>query len=208
MNILSKPNLFFTSDYHIYHENILKLGKGRPFSSTEEMHAAIADRHNAVVRPGDKVYNLGDFALKCTWEQAYAFRQRLVGDQHFLFGNHDHVAWDMIQNKPDCFTWAKGDPDSGGMYTLKLKGYGLDIPKITLCHYAMRTFPSSFHPSWNLYGHSHGMLPEMAQWLAFDVGVDCWDYTPVSIEQVAQKMKTLVPAYESWKATLPEGRVE
>lgn len=206
-HLLSKPNIFFTSDYHIYHENILRLGKGRPFSSVEEMHAAIADRHNAVVRPGDLVFNLGDFALKCKWEQAYSFRQRLVGQQHFLFGNHDNVAWEMIRNKPDCFVWAKGDPDSGGMYTFKPKGYG-DIPKITICHYALRTYPGSYKPSWALYGHSHGMLAEMPQWMAFDVGVDCWDYAPVSIEQVAQKMKTFVPAWEKFKATLPEGIVE
>lgn len=205
-NILSHPNIFFTSDYHIGHANILKLGAGRPFANTEEMAAAIADRHNAVVRPGDLVYNLGDFALKIKWEQAYSFRQRLVGQQHFLFGNHDNVAWEMIQNKPDCFVWAKGDPDSGGMYTFKPKGY--DLPKITLCHYAMRTFPSSFHPGLNLYGHSHGMLDEQAPWIGFDVGVDCWDFTPVSIEQVAQKIKAKMPAYEAWRATLPEGRVE
>jgi calcineurin-like phosphoesterase family protein len=207
MNIISKPNVWFTSDYHIYHENILKLGKGRPFASTEEMHAAIADRHNAVVRPGDRVFNLGDFALKCKWEQAYAFRQRLMGQQHFLFGNHDNVAWDMIRNVPNCFVWAKGDPDSPGAYVLRLKGYG-DIPKITIGHFAARTFTSSHKGSWNLYGHSHNQLPEEPRWLAFDVGVDCWDYRPVSIEEVAQKMKSKISAWEKWRATLPEGRME
>lgn len=206
MNILTKPNIFFTSDYHLFHENILKLGKGRPFASTEEMHAAIADRHNAVVRQGDRVFNLGDFALKCKWEQAYAFRQRLIGQQHFLFGNHDNVAWDMIRNVPGCFVWAKGDPDSPGAYVLRLKGY--DVPKITIGHFAMRTFTSSHKGSWNLYGHSHNQLPEEPRWLGFDVGVDCWNYAPVSIEEVAQKMKTIIPAWEKWKATLSQGRME
>lgn len=207
MHYLSKPNLWFTSDYHIYHANILRMGKGRSFSCVEEMHTVLADRHNAVVRPGDKVFNLGDFALKCTWEQAYAFRKRLVGDQHFLFGNHDHVAFDMINHVPNCFVWVRGDPDSGGMWTFKPKGYG-DLPKITLCHYAMRTWPGSGKPNWNLYGHSHGMLPEEPKWLAFDVGVDCWNFTPVSIEQVVQKMKALMPQWEQFKATLTEGRIE
>ena len=206
MNVLTKPNIFFTSDYHIYHQNILKLGKGRPFATVEEMHAAIADRHNAVVRPGDRVFNFGDFALKCTWEQAYAFRKRLVGAQHFLFGNHDNVAWEMIQHVPDCFIWYKGDPDSPGSYVLRLKGY--DVPKINIGHFAMRTFTSSHKGSWNLYGHSHNQLPEEDRWLAFDCGVDCWDFTPVSIEQVAQKMKSKQVAYEAWRATLPEGRME
>src|SRR5208282_5072488 len=200
MNILTKPNLWFTSDYHIGHHNILTLGKGRPFASVEAMHAAIADRHNAVVRPGDIVYNLGDFALKCTWEQAYAFRKRLVGQQHFLFGNHGNVAWDMIRHVPNCFVWAKGDPDSPGSYVLRLKGYG--VPKITLCHFAMRTFTSSHKGSWSLYGHSHNQLPEEPNLLAFDCGVDCWDFTPVSIEQVARKMKAKMPAWEAWKANL------
>jgi len=170
------------------------------------MHAAIADRHNAVVRPGDRVFNLGDFALKCSWQQAYAFRQRLMGQQHFLFGNHDNVAWDMIRNVPDCFVWAKGDPDSPGSYVLRLKGY--DVPKIQIGHFAALTWTSSHKGSWNLYGHSHNQLPEEPRRLAFDVGVDCWDYAPISIEEVAQKMKTIIPAWEKWKATLPEGRME
>jgi hypothetical protein len=42
------------------------------------------------------------------------------------------------------------------MYTFKPKGYG-DIPKITMAHYAMRTWPGSGKPV-ELYGHSHGML--------------------------------------------------
>src|SRR5271157_5209324 len=128
MNILTKPNVWFTSDYHIYHAKILLLGKGRPFANVEEMHAAIADRYNEVVRPGDRVFNHGDFALKCTWEQAYAFRRRLVGQQHFLFGNHDNVMAELLRNVPDCFVWAKGDPDSPGAHVLRLKGYG-DVPK-------------------------------------------------------------------------------
>jgi calcineurin-like phosphoesterase family protein len=206
MNYLSKPNIFFTSDYHLYHEKILILGKGRPFANVEEMNAAIADRHNAVVRPGDLVFNLGDYALKCQWLDAYRQRERYVGQQHFLFGNHDKIAAEMIRNRPDCFVWAKGDPDSPGSYVLRLKGY--DVPKIQIGHFAARTWTSSHKASWNLYGHSHNQLPEEPRWLGFDVGVDAWDYTPVSIEQVAQKMKRLMPAYEAWRAALPEGRME
>jgi hypothetical protein len=40
------------------------------------------------------------------------------------------------------------------------------------------------------------------------VGVDCWDFAPVSIEEVRKKMQSKMPAWEAWKATLPEGRVE
>jgi calcineurin-like phosphoesterase family protein len=208
MHYISRPNVFFTSDYHLYHERILMLGKGRPFSCVEEMHAAIVDRHNAVVRPGDKVYNLGDFALRCTPDMAYAQRQRLMGEQYFFFGNHDKIAWEMIREHPDCFIKYWGDPDSPGSHVLRLKGYGDIAQKITIGHFKQHTFTGSHKGNWNLYGHSHGQLPEEARWLSFDVGVDCWDFTPVSIEQVAQKMKSMIPAWEKWRATLPEGRME
>lgn len=194
MNIISKPNIFFTSDFHLFHQNILKLGKGRPFETVDDMHAAIADRHNAVVRPGDIVYNLGDYALKTQWEAAYRFRQRLLGNHYFIIGNHDSVAKAMIQNAPDCFVWARY------FETLRLKGYG--VPSITICHFALRTWPNSHRGSWQLYGHSHSHLPELDNLLAFDVGVDCWDFTPVSIEQVTRKMKSKMPAWEASRALL------
>jgi calcineurin-like phosphoesterase family protein len=204
LNLL--PNVFFTSDYHAFHKKILQLGKGRPFASLEEHNSALADRHNAVVKPDDIVYNLGDYALSCQWDQAYKFRQRFVGIQHFLWGNHDrkpfgHVAEDMINAVPGCFASVK-DID-----ILDLSKYGVRYP-VTIGHFAMRTYTKSHRGAWNLYGHSHGQLPEEQRWLAFDVGVDAWDWSPVSIEQVAQKMKAKMPAYEAWRATLPAGRME
>jgi calcineurin-like phosphoesterase family protein len=42
------------------------------------------------------------------------------------------------------------------------------------------------HGAWHLYGHSHGALPPYGK--SFDVGVDCWNYKPVSFEQVQEKM--------------------
>ena len=205
-NINLLPNVFFTSDYHAFHKKILILGKGRPFASLDEHNSALVDRHNAVVRPGDKVHNLGDFAMSCGWEDAYRFRQRLMGDQHYYWGNHDKpptgkVAWEMINNHPDCFVSVK-DVD-----ILDLSAYGVKYP-VSIGHFAMRTWTKSHKGAWNLYGHSHNQLPEAQNWLAFDVGVDCWDFRPVSIEEVAQKMKAKMPAYEAWRATLPEGRME
>lgn len=194
-------NLWFTSDYHIGHWNILKLGKGRPFSCLDEMHAAIADRHNAIVRPGDLVYNLGDFGLKVKWDELLRFRRRLTGNIYFVKGNHDSVTKEMFRRAPDAFVWVKE------LETIKPKIDG--IPPITLCHYALRTWPGSNKEHWQLYGHSHGMLPELPNLLAFDVGVDCWNFTPISIEQVQQKMKSKMPTWEAYRESLKNsGRAE
>ena len=205
-NINLLPNVFFTSDYHAFHKKILILGKGRPFASLDEHNSALVDRHNAVVRPGDLVYNLGDWAMSCGWEDAWRFRQRLLGQQHFTWGNHDRpptgkVAYEMSLHHPEAFVWWK-DSD-----ILDLQAYGVKYP-VSIGHFAMRTWTKSHKGAWNLYGHSHNQLPEESRWLAFDVGVDCWDFRPVSIEEVAQKMKAKMPAYEAWRATLPEGRME
>jgi calcineurin-like phosphoesterase family protein len=192
--------IWYTSDYHIGHWNILKLGKGRPFSCLDEMHAKIADNHNSVVRPGDLVYNLGDFGLKIQWEELLRFRRRLIGNQYFLFGNHDTVTKEMIRHEPDVFVWAR-DLD-----TIRPKIDG--IPPITMCHYAMRVWPGSHKGHWHLYGHSHSNLPENHS-LSFDVGVDCWDFYPVSLDQVAAKMKQKMPAWEAYRNSLKgTGRVE
>jgi calcineurin-like phosphoesterase family protein len=39
-----------------------------------------------------------------------------------------------------------------------------------------------------LYGHSHGELPENDS-LSFDVGVDCNNYAPVSLDEVNERME-------------------
>ena|SRR5208337_2966854 len=193
--------VWFTADYHIGHWNILKLGKGRPFSCLDEMHNRIADNHNSVVRPGDLVYYLGDAGLKLPWEELLRFFRRLNGNFYFLEGNHDSVAQEMYKHTPDIFVWMRG------LETIRPKIDG--IPPITLCHYAMRTWPGSHKGHWQLYGHSHGMLPEIPHMLAFDVGVDCWDFTPVSLDQVKAKMAKKMPAFEEYKAALRgSGRAE
>lgn len=194
-------NTWFTSDYHIGHWNILKLGKGRPFSCLDEMHAAIADRHNDVVRPGDLVYNLGDFGLKIKWDELLRFRRRLMGNIYFVKGNHDSVTEEMFRHAPDAFVWMRD------LETIKPKIEG--VPPITLCHYAMRTWPGSHKGHYMLYGHSHGMLPEDSRLLSFDVGVDCWNFAPVSVEQVKKKIGEKMPAWLEYKESLRStGRAE
>lgn len=222
-------NIWFTSDYHAFHKSpcppkpdpkredewrlckectrlhepkgsILTLGRGRPFASIEEHNEALVERHNAVVRPGDLVYYLGDFALKTSWEKALSFRRRLMGNFYFIKGNHDSIAEEMYRRDPTCFVWMRD------LETIKPKIDG--IPPITLCHYAMRVWPGSFKGRWHLYGHSHSNLPENHT-LSFDVGVDAWGFAPVSIEQVAEKMKSKMPAWLEYKESLKgTGRVE
>ncbi len=55
-------NIFFTSDTHFGHKDIIDYYK-RPYASVEEMDAALEKNWNETVKPNDKVYHLGDFAF-------------------------------------------------------------------------------------------------------------------------------------------------
>jgi hypothetical protein len=71
--------VWFTSDTHFGHTNVIKYS-GRPFADVNEMNEKLVLNWNAIVKPGDVVYHLGDFAL-CDAERATAQlrqRQRLL----------------------------------------------------------------------------------------------------------------------------------
>jgi calcineurin-like phosphoesterase family protein len=64
--------------------------------------------------------------------------------------------------------------------------------KLVLCHYALRSRPGSRRGAVHLYGHSHGTLPGNGQ--SLDVGVDCWDFRPVSLSQIREVLEREPPA--------------
>jgi calcineurin-like phosphoesterase family protein len=166
---------FFTSDTHFGHANIIKYCK-RPFSSTEEMDNALIHNWNSVVGPEDTVYHLGDFAVG--GGPAAPYLRRLNGKIQFCLGNHDKRLM-------------RSYLDSGWEFDIPhLREVTVDKQEIILCHYAMKVWNGSHKGHWQLYGHSHGTLPDDPTTLSCDVGVDCWNYFPVSMEQLRDKMKT------------------
>lgn len=168
-------DLFFTSDEHHGHANIIKFCN-RPFSNISECTEAIIDRHNSVVKPGSRVYHLGDiFWRTVSLKWALDIFHALNGQHYFIYGNHDEVMEKNILLR-EKFVWCKD------LAQIEYKDQ-----KIVLCHYAMRTWRNSHRGAWQLYGHTHGQMPENNS-LSFDVGVDAWDFTPVSFEQVKIKM--------------------
>jgi len=51
-----------------------------------------------------------------------------------------------------------------------------------LCHYAFRTWNGMSKGALNLHGHSHGRLKPAPRQV--DVGVDVWDFRPVTVAQL------------------------
>lgn len=80
--------IFFTSDLHFGHENVIGFDN-RPFSSVEEMDAELIKRWNEKVSAGDLVYVLGDFIWKTRNNDAPALLNSLNGQKYLIKGNHD-----------------------------------------------------------------------------------------------------------------------
>jgi len=161
-------NIWLTSDQHYNHAHVIRYCN-RPFDSVKEMNEALITYHNELVRPGDLCYNLGDFAFKTP----EVYLKKLNGSHCLVKGNHD----DLKKCQKAGFAWVKDV-------------YGLKVDKkyyFWLSHYAHRTWNKSHHGSFHCYGHSHGDLPEFGR--SCDVGVDAWNYRPVNLEQIIEKLK-------------------
>lgn len=86
------PNVFLISDTHFRHKNICSFftddgSKMRPWDNVEEMDQTMADNWNSVVKPTDKVYHLGDVAIKN--RRDLEILNQLHGKKVLIKGNHD-----------------------------------------------------------------------------------------------------------------------
>lgn len=158
--------VFFTSDTHFGHAGAL--GRfARPFASVAGMDAAMAARWNAAVGADDDVWHLGDFALGRTAEAMAALLRRLNGRKHLVAGNNDGPATRALAEWASVQDYAE---------------IAADGVRLVLCHYAFRTWNGMYKGAWNLHGHSHGQLGRMAR--QADVGVDVWDFRPVTFAAI------------------------
>ncbi len=82
-----KNRVFFTSDTHFNHANIIKFCN-RPFKNVDEMNEALITNWNKVVSADDYVFHLGDFCLGGSAEWTKAL-DCLNGKIFLILGNHD-----------------------------------------------------------------------------------------------------------------------
>jgi calcineurin-like phosphoesterase family protein len=86
---------WYISDHHLGHYNILKYGE-RPFKTLPEMHDALVQFHNELVKPQDHVSFLGDLTMKrggrLDKEWIAAEIRRYNGHKRLYLGNHDHMS--------------------------------------------------------------------------------------------------------------------
>lgn len=198
---------WFTSDLHFGHANILKFtARGQRWSSTEHMDEALIGAWNETVAPADEVWVLGDYAMG---DRARGLRHlsRLNGTKYLVAGNHDrclpgvnsnahrYVAEYVEAGFSAVFQWAQVK-----LPPLTKKGSGL---RVMLSHFPYdgdHTEGERFS-EFRLrdcgiplvHGHVHESYRERrsnAGTPTVNVGVDVWDYRPVSAQRVHECLST------------------
>jgi calcineurin-like phosphoesterase family protein len=205
--------LFFTSDEHLGHRNIIEYVK-RPYRDTDEEARDFIARHNAKVGREDMTWHLGDmFWSTFGVGPAMGYLTALNGAHAIIPGNHD----ELVDENPDVFrhmfTEIVGSGSRPGSAYISVPN--MKKQKLVLSHYAHRIWRDSHKGSWHLYGHSHAEAAEHG--LSFDVGVDnpICNFAPMSMDEVIVEMSKRKQAHvitnvgpgkaESQLDHLPEG---
>jgi calcineurin-like phosphoesterase family protein len=162
---------FFTGDTHFGDRRALRFDK-RPFADVAQHDEELVRRWNEVVAPADVVWHLGDFALGPRPERIAALLGRLNGEKHLIVGNNDGRAtlaapgWASLQHYAELT---------------------VDGRAVVLCHYPLRTWNGIGKGAIDLHGHSHGRLAPLIR--QFDVGVDVWDFRPVTLATILARRR-------------------
>lgn len=196
--------IYFTSDWHIGHENVLRYSK-RPFSDIDRMADALVTRFNATVPPGSTTYFLGDMGF--SQEKIHKVLTQLNGGPKVLIlGNHDKNATAMLRAGFDLAL------HSATLYIANQQVTLSHCPLPGLYREDTSSMERSIGENWHgekrqirfqvpsvgqfhLHGHIHspnGGKSTTILGRQMDVGVDAHGYKPVSQGQVESWiMKTL-----------------
>jgi len=171
------PKEFFTSDTHYGHKNIITYCH-RPWTTVDEMDEGLITNYNAVVRPIDTCYFLGDISFYESFEKTASLVGQLNGNKILVYGNHD---WRFRKDYPKIFQ------SCWDYYELR-RGRQLYV----MSHYPMLSWNKGHHGSLMLHGHSHGSVnAENAGTNRYDVGVDSNDYRPISLDEITERINAL-----------------
>lgn len=199
-------HVFFTSDLHFFHEAIIRFCN-RPFKNIEEMNETIIMNWNSKVGKDDTVFILGDFCLGGSGAWSFIL-DNLNGHKHLLIGNHD------MKNLRQGFM-KKFDSVSFQ------QSIYVEDQFIYLNHFPFLCYAGSYRkqkPVWQLFGHLHSqdihynienienqevkeiLKKDFArlQYLfpyQYDVGVDKNNFTPISFNEVKEKIDQQVIEY-------------
>lgn len=171
--------LFFTADWHLFHNNIIKYCN-RPIKNIMQMQQHMIYEHNQVVKPESTVWHLGDVTLLSAEfvGRTRKWVNKFNGTKHLVLGNHD--------------IWGATKYERAGFSTIHTAmWFERDGIKFYLAHDpAIYTVIQNDPNTVLLCGHVHQLfqhlLPDKR---VINVGVDAWNFKPVSYNTILNLLK-------------------
>ena len=140
--------IYFISDLHFGHANLITKGSRPQFDSVKMMDQTMIQNWNSIVEEDDEVYIVGDFSF-LSRHPAEVYLGALKGKKHLIIGNHD-AYWLNKMKYPERYFYTIGD-----IIHLEDKE-----KQITLCHYPWLEWPGcrgvKSKPGYMIHGHVHG----------------------------------------------------
>jgi calcineurin-like phosphoesterase family protein len=170
--------VYFTADLHFGHANVIN-HCNRPFATADEMNEALIRNWNRTVHRDDDVYILGDVTMKPA-DEAHRYISELKGRKYLIRGNHDRFIKNYEPYIED-FVWVKD---------YEYLHYG--DRHFVLFHYPIAEWYGAFRGAIHLYGHVHNseagnaMMKSSTVGFAYNVGVDCNNFCPVSVKDILE----------------------
>ena len=175
-------NIWFTSDLHLGHGNIIKYCN-RPFKDIEHMNKALIDNWNSRVKLNDVVFHVGDFCFKNLSRgksgegiglSAIEYERMLNGKIIHIKGNHD--------KNNSCKTIIHNITISMGN------------KRILLIHnpeHAYQSFIYNHDVYFTGHVHNNWAIKRFKQQYhlvdCINVGVDVWNFRPVSFNEIMSR---------------------
>jgi calcineurin-like phosphoesterase family protein len=135
--------------------------------------------HNKVVKPGDEVYHVGDFFFSEPADLSFMSNilNSLNGTHILILGNHDTT---------DPFKLIRaGFRSVHTSLELKINGYDVVVVHDPS---AWTVIPPKSRIIF-LCGHIHKLFQSIPHHNVVNVGVDVWDYYPISFRTVLEALK-------------------
>ncbi|MEV4127052.1 metallophosphoesterase [Nocardia sp. NPDC049707] len=181
--------IWLTSDIHVAHAKVSEL---RGFSSTDEHDAELARCWDAVVRPVDQVWLLGDVTGRRGDEaRGLEWVAARPGIKHLIAGNHDpchgmHTeAHKVLPRYLEVFASVQQSAVrkiAGERVLLSHFPYSAD--HTTEARYPEWRFPDTGR--WLVHGHTHSTVAQRGREL--HVGLDAHDLKPVSLHWIEERI--------------------
>jgi calcineurin-like phosphoesterase family protein len=188
-------DIWFISDTHFNHANILTFKTNTPdgelirpgFKDVDHMNEVMIENWNKVVKPGDKIYHLGDVSFGN--EAKYnAVMRRLNGRKRLILGNHDNFDMSYYQSHfQKIYSW---------------RSFGQFSKAFICCHYPLHTQSFQYRksgPGWCVHGHIHeklvrkenkdGTILAAPDPRYINVCVEQRNYTPIHLDELLKEMK-------------------